>query len=68
MIRNLPQLQKFNREYLAKEKFTYSQALKIFEGLFQEAKTLGVINTQNILEGLELDLRVAKTIHQLSNV
>ena len=66
MIKSSRKLKKFNRDSLAQEDFTYREALRIFEGLYQEARNLGVINSQDILEGLEVNLKIAKALHQLS--
>jgi hypothetical protein len=68
MIRPSSSLDKFNREYLAKEKFSYPEALKIFEGLYQEAKTLGVIRSENVLDGLEADIRIARILEKSRHV
>jgi hypothetical protein len=66
MIRNKRKLDKFYRELEAKEKLSYKAALRIYEALHKEALSLGVINSDNILDGLEVDLRIAKAINGLS--
>jgi hypothetical protein len=63
MVKNKRKLNKFYHALLRKEKLSYSQALRIYEALHKEAVSLGVINSKNILEGLETDIRVAKTIN-----
>lgn len=68
MTKNSTILKKFHRDSLCQEKFSYPQALKIFEGMFQEAKSLGVINPQNMLEGLEVDFRIAKALYKSRHV
>lgn len=65
MIKNSPLLDKFEREQLKKETHTYSEALKIFELLLQEAKDLGVIEKLLPLEGIETDIKVAKILASL---
>lgn len=68
MIINPSLLARFNRQYLAKEKFSYLEALKIFEGLYQEARALGAISAANVLEGLDADIRIARALHHSCHV
>lgn len=65
MIRNTARLTEFNRRLAEQEKFTYSEALRLYEGLYNEAVSLGAINSENILEGLEVDLRIARALNGL---
>jgi hypothetical protein len=67
MIRNKPKLDKFHRKLIKEEKLSYKKALSIYEALHKEAVSLGVINSENILEGLEVDLRIAKTVNGLTS-
>jgi len=60
-------LEKFNRELIEKENISHAQAIAIYEALYKEAVSLGVINSENILEGLETDLRIAKAINGLKS-
>jgi len=66
MIRNKPKLDKFHRKLIKEENISYKKALSIYEALHNEAVSLGVFNSQNILEGLEIDLRIAKAINGLT--
>ena len=63
MIRNRAKLEEFYRKLDAEEKLSYQQALAIYEMLHNEAVSLGAISSDNILEGLEVDLRIAKAIN-----
>lgn len=65
MIKNRQKLEAFERNLLKTEKLSYRQAMALYESLFQEAVTLGVINNDNILEGVENDIRVAGILNQL---
>ena len=67
MIRNKRKLNKFYRKLNAEENLSYKKALAIYEALHKEAVSLGVINSENILEGLEVDLRIAKAINGLGS-
>jgi hypothetical protein len=65
MIRNNLRLSKFYRKLIEEENISYKQALSIYEALHKEAVSLGIINSKNILEGLEIDLRIARAINGL---
>ena len=64
MINPTPQYRSFVR-HTAKKNLTYKKAMAIFEGLFLEAKKLGVITSENIWDGFETDLRIAKALNSL---
>ncbi len=67
MIRNKPKLDKFHLKLIKEENLSYKKALSIYEALHREAVSLGIINSENILEGLEVDLRIAKTVNGLTS-
>jgi hypothetical protein len=66
MVRNIEVLEKFERELLAQSKLTHGQALSIVEGLRQEAVALGVWPPKNLLEGIEVDIEVARILNSCS--
>jgi len=65
MIRNKRELEEFYHKIDAEEKLSYKEALRIYEALHKEAVSLGVISSENILEGIEVDLRIAKAMGRL---
>jgi ribosome assembly protein YihI (activator of Der GTPase) len=65
MIKNKRKLDEFYHKLDAGEKLSYKEARRIYEALHREAVSLGVINSENILEGLEVDLRIAKAMGRL---
>jgi len=65
MVRNKRKLNEFYRKLIEEENISHKEALRIYEALHKEAVSLGVINSENILEGLEVDLRIAKAINGL---
>lgn len=67
MIRNKRKLNRFNRKLIEEENISHKEALRIYEALHREAVSLGAISTENILEGLEVDLRIAKAINGLTS-
>ncbi len=67
MIRNKRKLEKFYLKLEAAEKLSYKEALAVYEQLYNEAIDLGAINSGNIWEGFEVDLRIAKAINGLTS-
>ncbi len=65
MIQNRHKLDEFYRKLDAEENLSYKEALAIYEMLHKEAVSLGVINSENILDGLEVDIRIAKAINRV---
>ncbi len=65
MIQNGKQLNDFYRRLDAEENLSYLEALAIYEMLQKEAVSLGAINSENILDGFEVDLRIAKAINRV---
>ena len=59
-------MNKFHQKLIKEENLSYKKALSIYEALHKEAVSLGTINSENILEGLEVDLRIAKAINTLT--
>lgn len=67
MIRNKLKLNKFYQKLIEQENISHKKALSIYEALHKEAVSLGIINSENILEGLEVDLRIARAINGLTS-
>jgi hypothetical protein len=65
MITNRQKLDAFNKKLIAEEKISHKQAIAIYEALHKEAVNLGVISHENIWDGIEVDLRIAKAINGL---
>ncbi len=65
MIRNAHRLDEFYRRLDAEENLSHREALAIYEMLHKEAVSLGAINSENILDGLEVDLRIARAINKV---
>ena len=66
MITNNPKLDGFYRKLIEEENISHNTALSIYEALHKEAVFLGVISSENILDGLEVDLRIAKAVNGLN--
>jgi len=65
MIQNRHKLDELYRKLDAEENLSYREALAIYEMLLKEAVSLGVINSENIRDGLEVDIRIAKAINRV---
>lgn len=65
MIKNATKLKKFERSLIIKKKLSYREALKVYETMHREAVRLGIINSKNILDGIEVDIRIAKALNSL---
>ena len=65
MIKNDKRLQEFERKLLKKEKVDIMQNFKIVEALYKEAVALGIFPLKNPLEGLEIDIKIAKVVNSV---
>jgi hypothetical protein len=65
MIANSKKLQEFENRLRAKEKTNYAKSLKIVEALRREAVFLGVLPLKNPLDGIEVDIRIAKVVNSV---
>jgi len=63
MVKNPKFLIRFENEELRKEKLSYKEALKIFEAMWHEAVSLGVLPSKDPLEGIETDIKLAKILN-----
>ena len=55
----------FEKELIRREKSDLKRNLQFVEALFQEAVALGVFPLKDPLEGLEVDIRIAKVINSV---
>ena len=65
MIRN-NELQQFEMEFLRRGKLDVVRNFQIEEALYQEAVSLGIIPLKNPLDGVEVDIKIARTINRVS--
>ena len=67
MIKNPKKLREFEDNFLrASGPWPYEQALRHFTALWQEAVSLGVLPPQDPLEGIEVDIRIARVLKACS--
>jgi len=65
MIRH-DEFQTFEIEFLRNEKLDLKKKFKILEALYKEAVALGVFPLRDSLEGLDVDIRIAKVVNSVS--
>ena len=65
MIKNPRILNNLERKVIKEEKLSFSEALTIFEAMWKEGMTLGVIPPKDPLEGIETDIRIARILNCL---
>lgn len=67
MVINGAKLKNFYQEVIALENIPYRKALAIYEMLHKEAVSLGAIGDKNMLDGIDIDIRIAKVINALKD-
>ena len=63
MIQNPHLIEALKKARMKSSRPDYFQNLTIFEGLYREAKTLGVLPAKDPLEGLDTDIRLARILN-----
>ena len=59
------ELLKFELDFLREEKVDIMRNFRIVEALYKEAVTLGIIPLKNPLDGIEVDLKIAKVVNSV---
>lgn len=65
MIKDAKFLAEFEDELLRKEKIDYPAALRILDAMWDEARKLGVVPLKDPLEGIDVDIRIARILNDL---
>ena len=63
MIRSRQFLENWEKKHMRKEATHFSRNLHIFECLYEEARELCVLPTEDVLEGLESKVRLARRLN-----
>jgi len=58
-------LEQLEREVIKKEKLSFRQALSIFEAMWEEGVSLGVLPPADPLEGIDVDIKIARILNCL---
>jgi transcriptional regulator with XRE-family HTH domain len=64
-LRKQTDLQRFELDFLRKEKVDLARNFRILDGLYNEALALGVIPLRKPLDGIEIDLKIAKAVNRV---
>ena len=67
MIKNPNILEQFEKQRIKEEKLSFEEALKIFEAMWEEGVNLGVLPPKDPLEGIEVDIRIARILNCLKS-
>ena len=65
MNKNKILLEQFEQELVKKNKPDYHQNMEIFEGMYKEAVYLKVIPMIDPLEGIQVDIKIARVINSV---
>jgi hypothetical protein len=65
MIKDAKLLSAFNDALLKKEELDYAASLRIFEAMWDEGRKLGVLPLKDPLEGIEVDIRIARILNHV---
>lgn len=57
---------KFEDELLKNEKVDLMKNIKIIDALYEEAVALGIFPLKNLLDGLDVDMKIVKVINNVS--
>jgi hypothetical protein len=67
MIKDKEILKKFEDDFMREEgKLPFVRAMKLFTSMWNEGVKLGVLPSSEPLEGIEVDIRVAKILNSCS--
>jgi len=66
MKKNLEVYQKFENELIRKEKVDVLRNFRLVDAMYEEAVALGVFPLKDALEGIEVDLKIAKVVNSVS--
>ena len=66
MIKNAELLERFEYKQLRKETLSYKDALKIFESMWLEAKSLGILPQKNPMNGIKVKIRISRILNSCS--
>jgi hypothetical protein len=66
MIKDASILDRFEKELLRLRKFDPAKNFRIIEALYDEAVALGAIPLKDPLNGIEVDIKIAKVVNSVS--
>ena len=65
MVKNTSRLKEFEDKTMRQNKPDVWRNLQLVDSLYKEARDLSVFPPQDLLEGLEIDIKIAKVINSV---
>ena len=65
MIRDVERWREFEAAWVASQKPDYAENLRLVEGMYQLARSLGKFTAKDALEGIEKNIRLAAVLHHV---
>lgn len=65
MVKNPKRLQAFEAERIKAEKVDIDRNFRILAALYEEARMLGALPPKDPLEGIEVKIRIARTVNSV---
>ncbi|MBI3590797.1 MAG: hypothetical protein HY094_05395 [Candidatus Melainabacteria bacterium] len=65
MIRNYKKYREFEENFISKEKIDFARNFFLFEEMYKEAVTLGVLPIKNPLEDIDLAIKTANILNSV---
>lgn len=64
MINNKDLLREFERDFIRGDKqLSFRKAINLFEGMWKEGCSLGVLPPKHPMEGIETDLKISRVLN-----
>lgn len=63
MVKNRKRLEKFEKDLVSRTAVNPKENLKIVEALLREARALGAFPPKDPLEGIEVDIKIARAVN-----
>jgi hypothetical protein len=64
MIRDVARWREFEAARIAAQKPNYSQNVRLVEGMYELARSLGKFTTDDVMDGLDVNLRLAALLRR----
>ena len=67
MIKNKHILEELDKQFiLGKGRLSHDKALRLFEAMWIEAKNMGIVPLKDPMEGIDVDIRIARILNSCS--
>ena len=65
MIRDVERWREFEAAWVASQKPDHAENLRLVDGMYQLARSLGKFTAEDALEGIEKNIRLAAVLHHV---